>query len=271
MSAEQFDYVTMSVFSRLPGGGNPAGVCSLGQWPLDATMGKLASAIALPVTSFVVEESGGIGLRWFSRSGTAVASMCGHGTLAAAKFVGDRHPEWMSFVFNTSGGSVLVEREESNFAATLPRWESTTTEIPPGLSEALGAIPVEVLDAGRDLIAVYRHDSEVRNLVPDMGALRAFGRRGIIATAPGRDYDCVSRFFCPTFGIGVDEDPVTGSAHCSIAPLWADRLQKTRLRAYQASERGGELVCDVSSTGVRISASVAVAGAGSLVFEGGIF
>jgi predicted PhzF superfamily epimerase YddE/YHI9 len=134
------------------------------------------------------------------------------------------------------------------------------TSADPDLARALGREPIEVYDAGRDTIAVFADESHVRGLVPDMARLRALGRRGFIATAPGRQFDCVSRFFCPSFGIGVDEDPVTGSAHCSIAPLWAARLGKSKLRAYQASSTGGEILCEVTPHTV-------VIGAPAVVFE----
>jgi predicted PhzF superfamily epimerase YddE/YHI9 len=124
---------------------------------------------------------------------------------------------------------------------------------------------VEFHDAGRDMIAVYGTEAEVRALAPDMEKLRALGRRGFIATAPGRDFDCVSRFFCPSFGIGVDEDPVTGSAHCSIAPLWAGKLNKSTLRAWQASAAGGEIRCQVTPESVIIGAPAVLVGPGRIV------
>lgn len=260
MSAREYTYLKVAAFSRFAAGGNPAAVCPLDEWLSDAQLAQVARIIAMPVTSFLVEDHGRFGLRWFTRAGTPVASMCGHGTLAAARLIGDKHPDLSNFVFDTPGGAVHVEREEGGFALTLPRWEASAIARPAGFAEALGAVPAEVLDAGRDLMAVYLNESDVRKLAPNMDALRAFGHRGFIATAPGHDYDCVSRFFCPTFGLGVDEDPVTGSAHCSIAPLWSGRLGKTRLNAYQASERGGELVCDVSPAAVRIHAPVEVVG-----------
>ncbi len=203
-------------------------------------------------------------LRWISMAGTFVQSMCGHGTLAASCVVASEHPEWDSFAFHTSGGLVPVRRDGDMFLLSLPKWPSTPVGVDPALADALGCRPTEVHDAGRDLIAIYPDEEIVRRLAPDMNKLRALGKRGFIASAQGREFDCVSRFFCPSFGIGVDEDPVTGSAHCSIAPLWAQKLGRSRLRAHQASAVGGELLCDVSPDAVTIGAPAVILKRGSI-------
>jgi PhzF family phenazine biosynthesis protein len=260
MSDNIRDYLKVSVFARDLESGNPAAVCGVSEWPDDRELESIARKIAMPVTSFVRDNNGALELRWYTRSGNPVGSMCGHGTLAAAKFVSERNPSLRQFVFKTSAYDVPVERDDDVFTVTLPRWEVRPIEPPAGLGKALGSKPVEVLDGGRDLIAIYSDEDTVRALRPDMEALKAFGRRGVIATAQGRVHDCVSRFFCPTFGLGTDEDPVTGSAYCSIAPFWSRRLGKSRLSAFQASDRGGELFCEILDDGVRISAPVAVQG-----------
>ena len=147
-----------------------------------------------------------------------------------------------------------IERRGESFRLALPRWDSRAREPWPELSSALGLEPLEVLEGGRDTLAVFGSEDEVRALRPDMEQLRQLGHHGFIATAPGLNHDCVSRFFCPTFGLGVDEDPVTGSAHCAIAPLWASRLKKSTLRALQASSSQGELICEVGESTVTITA-----------------
>lgn len=248
------DYLHVSAFTQVPGEGNSAAVCELASWPGDDLLANIARRIALPVTSFLRPVAGSIELRWFSRSGMPVASMCGHGTLAASCVMALARPEEKDFSFRTPGGVVNVQRQGELFQLTLPRWESRPVEVSAELSAALGRTPAQVLDAGRDVIARYATEAEVRNLSPEMPKLLALGRRGFIATAPGTDFDCVSRFFCPSFGLGVDEDPVTGSAHCSIAPLWARLLGKSRLRAFQASTKGGELLCEVLPSAVMIAA-----------------
>lgn len=250
----EVDYLHVSAFTATPGQGNSAAVCQFDQWPADEQLTRIAQGIALPVTACIVRAGDRTELRWLSKAGTYVQSMCGHGTLAASCVMAMQHPEQFAFVFDTPGGPVPVRREGGMFHLALPRWNSTRLPADPRLAQALGREPLEIYDAGRDTIAVFATESEVRELAPDMTRLRALGRRGFIATAAGEAFDCVSRFFCPSFGIGVDEDPVTGSAHCSIAPLWADKLQKSSLRAYQASAAGGEILCQVTPDAVTIGA-----------------
>ncbi len=250
----QIEYLHVSAFTAVPGQGNPAAVCQFDRWPADEELARIAREIALPVTACVVQTGDRTKLRWLSKAGTQIQSMCGHGTLAASCVMVMQNPGWREFVFDTPGGAVPVRRDGSLFFLALPRWESTRIAADAQLAEALGREPLELYDAGRDTIAVFSRESEVRGLTPDMAKLRARGRRGFIATAAGDEFDCVSRFFCPSFGIGTDEDPVTGSAHCSIAPLWAGRLHKTHLRAYQASPAGGEIRCEVTPEAVIIGA-----------------
>ena len=249
------DYLEVSAFTIVPGRGNAAGVCEFAQWPDDDTLSRIARAVALPVTSFIVRRSDRLELRWLTRAGTPVRSMCGHGTLAASFAESLVRPDALEFAFETPGGRVPVHRSSDRYHLALPRWNSKPLRAWPALAEALGGSPVEVLDGGRDAIAVYASEQEVRALTPDMTKLIALGQRGFVATAPGAGYDCVSRFFCPSFGIGVDEDPVTGSAHCAIAPYWAARLGKKTLNAFQASAAGGELTCEVREHSVVIGAS----------------
>ena len=250
------DYLQVSVFTSVPGRGNPAAFCELAAWPSDDELFALSRRIGLPVTSCAVRDRDELELRWLTKEGGYVRSMCGHGTLAAAYGVFRERPELDRFSFKTRGGAVPVIREGERFSMTLPRWEAKAINTLPGLAAALGHAPRRMLVGGRDILAVYDSEDEVRALDPDMQALLQFGKRGIIATAPGRDYDCVSRFFCPSFGIGTDEDPVTGSAHCSIAPYWVKELGKTELRAYQASPIGGDLSCTLLDDGVAIAANV---------------
>ncbi|WP_439590500.1 PhzF family phenazine biosynthesis protein [Hydrogenophaga sp.] len=252
----EIPYVHVSAFTDTPGLGNSAAVCKLNAWLADHELARLAQTIALPVTSFIVDTQRGSELRWLSRSGAFVQSMCGHGTLAAAFFMAMHGHDLEDFSFLTPGGEVPVRKRHKRFFLSLSQWNATPMhEGWLALNEALGATPVEVLAAGRDFLAVFSSEDEVRALNPDVKKLLALGRHGFIATAPGRTHDCVSRFFCPSFGLGVDEDPVTGSAHCSIAPLWAKRLGKPRIMAFQASSAGGELECEVHSQVVTIGAS----------------
>jgi PhzF family phenazine biosynthesis protein len=261
----EVDYLHVSAFTTVPGQGNSAAVCQFDQWPADEQLARIAREIALPVTACIVRMGDRTELRWLSKAGTYVQSMCGHGTLAASCVMAMQHPEESGFEFSTPGGTVPVRCKGGLFFLDLPRWDSTRIPADPQLAEALGRLPLEVYEAGRDTIAVFATESDVRELTPDMTKLRALGRRGFIATAAGERFDCVSRFFCPSFGIGVDEDPVTGSAHCSIAPLWANRLRKSSLRAYQASAVGGEILCDVTADAVTIGAPAVLFTRGRIV------
>jgi PhzF family phenazine biosynthesis protein len=261
----QVDYLHVSAFTHVPGRGNSAAVCQFEAWPSEKELAAIARGIGLPVTACMVRTANGTELKWLSKSGAHVQSLCGHGTLAASCVVAMQNPEITEFVFNTTGGPVPVRREGGMFFLALPRWDSTRIPNDPQLADALGRAPLETYDAGRDTIAVYATDSEVRALQPDMQKLRALGRRGFIVTAGGEEFDCVSRFFCPSFGIGVDEDPVTGSAHCSIAPLWAGKLHKTSLRAWQASAAGGEILCEVAPDAVTIGAPAVLYDRGRIV------
>jgi predicted PhzF superfamily epimerase YddE/YHI9 len=261
----QVDYLHVSAFTSVAGQGNAAAVCQFERWPPDEQLVLIAREIAFPVTACIVAQGSRTELRWLSRAGTCVQSMCGHGTLAASCVMAMRHPGLAAFEFSTPGGPVPVRHERGLFYLSLPRWDSMPLPPDPRLSEVLGREPLEVHDAGRDTLAVFATESQVRALAPDMARLRALGRRGFIATAAGDSYDCVSRFFCPSFGIGVDEDPVTGSAHCSIAPFWAARLGKTKLRAYQASAAGGEVLCEVKPDAVVIGAPAVLCARGRIV------
>lgn len=264
----EVQYLHVSAFTATPGQGNPAAVCQFDRWPADEQLARIARKIALPVTACMVQAPDRIELRWFSMAGTSVQSMCGHGTLAASCVMALQNPQQAGFEFSTPGGPVPVRREGGMFFLDLPRWDSTPIAVDPRLAEALGRQPLEVHDAGRDTIAVFASESEVRGLAPDMARLRALGRRGFIATAAGERFDCVSRFFCPSFGIGVDEDPVTGSAHCAIAPLWAAKLGKSSLRAWQASAAGGEILCEVKPAAVTIGAPAVLFTHGRIAIRG---
>lgn len=234
-------------------------MCRLQAWLSDDILRKIALQTGLPITSFLVREGNAERLRWFAREGNEVQSLCGHGTVAAAHVCLRLEQEAPSTVaFQTRAGLLVATREGGAVAIDFPRWTITRCDPPPGLADALGLAAQEYWTAGRDYLAVYANEAEVRSLRPDFERLLTLGRHGFIATGPGLSHDCVSRFFCPSFGIGENEDPVTGSAHCSIAPLWAERLGKQEIRAYQASGRSGDLACRVKPDAVRISARAAI-------------
>jgi PhzF family phenazine biosynthesis protein len=229
--------------------GNPAAVCPLESWLPDALLQAIAQENNLSETAFFVPEGAGYRLRWFTPA--AEVDLCGHATLASASVLyeqlGYSAPE---IRFATRSGLLVVARAgEGNRAGlrmTFPATMPVACDAPAELEAGLGRQPLEVL-AGFDYVAVYGSEEEVRELQPDFGVLAKVPLRGVIATAPGsesaRPVDFVSRFFCPR--LGMNEDPVTGSAHCELAPYWGTRLGKTLLQARQVSQRGGSVRCEL--------------------------
>ena len=227
--------------------GNPAAVCPLETWLPDELMQSIALENNLSETAFLVREGARFGLRWFTP--TTEVDLCGHATLASAHVVleelghgGDE------VVFDSRSGELRVARDGERLVMDFPARRGVPCETPQALIAALeGPAPVEVLGAPYWLVA-YEDEATVRALTPDMGALSRLDP--VLVTAPGTDVDFVSRFFAPS--CGVDEDPVTGSAHCTSAPYWAGKLGKERLRARQISRRGGEVECEVRGERVLI-------------------
>jgi PhzF family phenazine biosynthesis protein len=240
--------VQVDAFTDRPFAGNPAGVCPL-TGPADAGwMQRVAAELNLSETAFPrpVEDAGAdYELRWFTPA--VEVALCGHATLGAAHVLyetgavpGDRPIRYRTLY----SGVLTVRREGGLLAMDFPAVPPARIDPPAGLAEALGAEP---LWTGRndqnDVLALLPDAAAVRALRPDQHALGRIDARGICVTAPGDDHDFVSRFFAPR--VGVPEDPVTGSAHCMLAPYWAERLGRTDLVAYQASARGGEVAVSV--------------------------
>jgi len=233
--------------------GNPAGVCPLAAWLPDATLQNIAAENNLSETAFVVARGADYDLRWFTP--TTEVDLCGHATLAAAfvlfterGFTGDK------IRFHSRSGPLSVSREGDVLTLDFPSRPAAPCATPEALRRGLGATPAEARKA-RDFLAVFASEVEVRALKPDFAALRTLDCLGIIATAPGVDCDFVSRFFAPVAGI--DEDPATGSSHCTLIPYWAQRLGKTKLFARQVSARGGEMFCNLAGDRVQIGGRAA--------------
>ncbi len=241
--------------------GNPAAVVPLDRWLDERTMQSIAGENNLSETAFFVREGGGFRIRWFTPE--AEVKLCGHATLASAHVLFEKvEPGRNAVEFASQSGPLHVVRDGDRLVLDFPAWTPEPAPPPAGLREALGAAPAETYRATTDWLLVFENEAAVRALVPDFGALARVDARGIIATAPGTDVDFVSRFFAPR--VGVNEDPVTGSAHCGLTPYWAKRLGRTSLRARQISKRGGELECELAGDRVRI------AGRASLYLEGSI-
>jgi PhzF family phenazine biosynthesis protein len=230
--------------------GNPAAVCPLESWLPDAQMQAIAAENNLADTAFFVRNGSGYQLRWFTP--LVEVELCGHATLASAFVIlNDLMPGERSVSFETKGGTLTVTREGDLYSLDFPsRPPKPCDKVYPSLLAALGGKPETVL-AARDYVVVYGSEAEVRSLQPDMQALMTIDRFAVIATAPGRGADFVSRFFAPAQG--VPEDPVTGSAHCTLIPYWSRRLGKKKLHAHQVSARGGELWCEDRGERVTIS------------------
>jgi len=243
------DAFTAVVFS-----GNPAAVVPLESWLPDETLQGIAAENNLAETAFIVGGGGRYEIRWMTP--TNEVDLCGHATLASGWVVFNvLEPGGSAVTFDSKSGPLSVTRDGALLALDFPaRPPQPANEVLAALTAALGRAPREVWSA-RDYMAVYDHEDDVRGLRPDLARVAALERFAVIATAPGREHDFISRFFAPAQG--VPEDPVTGSSHCTLIPYWSRRLGKTRLRAFQASRRGGELVCEDLGDRVRIAGRAA--------------
>lgn len=230
--------------------GNPAAVLPLEKFPPDPVMQAIAAENNLAETAFLVRDGDDYRLRWFTP--LVEVPLCGHATLASAAVVMERlEPARTSVLFQSASGPLLVRRSVTGYVMDLPGRPSQPIPPPAGLHEALGVTPIEVLGNVFNYMAVLESAGQVRKLAPDMPALARLDRPGVIVTARGEEgYDFVSRYFAPAKGIA--EDPVTGAAHCMLAPYWAEQLGKTSFRAYQASRRGGEVVCRLARDRVEL-------------------
>ena len=235
--------------------GNPAAVVVLGDefWD-DATMQRVAAENNLAETAFLVTAGSQRRLRWFTP--TVEVPLCGHATLATGAVVLDRlEPQLNEVVFDSASGPLTVARSGNGYSMDLPAREASPTTPPDGLADALRERPDAVLQNEHNYLAVFDAAAKVRGLTPDMTEVARLDRLGVIVTAPGDSgFDFVSRYFAPAKGI--PEDPVTGAAHCMLAPYWATRLNKTTFRAYQASPRGGEIGCTLTQGRVRLHGCV---------------
>lgn len=243
-------------FSRTVFGGNPAAVCPLPAWLPDAQMQSIALENNLSETAFLVGNNGTYDLRWFTP--TREVDLCGHATLASA-YVVCTYLEAASkqVAFSTRSGILNVRRDGDLFVMDFPARPNETVAAPPALAQSLGAVPREIYWSVDRFMAVFDSEKDVRALAPDFSRMATLsGSIGVIVTAKGSgETDFVSRFFAPQSGI--PEDPVTGSAHCTLIPFWSQRLGKTRLYARQVSARGGELFCELHGARVDIAGYVA--------------
>jgi len=240
----------LDAFSGRLFAGNPAAVCPLARWLPDATMQTIAAENNLSETAFLVPEGADFGLRWFTP--TVEVDLCGHATLASGKVVFERlRPGSAAVRFHTKSGALGVAKKGDWLELDFPARPAKPCDAPAVLLDALGGNPREVQKGVRDYLVVYGSEAEVLALRPEFAALATLDGASVIVTAEGDEADFVSRFFAPSHG--VDEDPVTGSAHCVLTPYWAERLGKRTLDARQVSKRGGVLRCELRGERVGIA------------------
>ncbi|MFA5504564.1 MAG: PhzF family phenazine biosynthesis protein [Vulcanimicrobiota bacterium] len=243
----------IDAFTPTPFGGNPAAVCLLTSTLEDEVMQQLAAEFGLSETAFLWPEREGFRLRWFTP--TREVRLCGHATVAAATALWSQDQELTDLTFFTVSGTLEARQVSGKVQLTFPSRSPAKFPIPQGLVEALGIAPDKVQWCGRDeddYLLLLPSEEDIRSLNPDFQALREIETRGTIVTARSStpEIDFVSRFFAPQ--VGVDEDPVTGSAHCCLAAFWAEPLNKRIFQARQLSPRGGQLEVELARDRVHL-------------------
>ena len=255
----------VDAFTDKPFTGNPAVVCILPEAREESWMLKVAREMNVSETAFLVKQSDGYNLRWFTPS--VEIDLCGHATLASAHVLweeGHLRPRAQAR-FHTRSGLLTADRHGNWIELDFPAVLESAAEAPEGLAAALGATPKYVGKNKFDYLIELESEETVRQLAPDFTSLRKLPVRGLIVTsrASTAGFDFVSRFFAP--GSGVDEDPVTGSAHCCLGPYWAKKLGKTEFLAYQASARGGVVRVKVLGERIKLSGQAVTVRRGELI------
>lgn len=242
----QIDAFTDKVFS-----GNPAAVCILDEWLPDALMQNIGAENNLAETAFLVKRDQNYEIRWFTP--TLEVALCGHATLASAHvlFNHEDHPGDTIHFFSPHSGELSVTKNGDFLTLDFPADILKKIDAPQEILDAMNISPQEVFQGRTDYMLIYKNQGEIEQINPNMALLKKFKARGIIITAPGDLVDFVSRFFAP--GSGIDEDPVTGSAHTTLTPYWSKKLNTIKLDAKQLSIRGGDLVCELVDQRVRIT------------------
>jgi PhzF family phenazine biosynthesis protein len=255
--------VQVDAFTSRAFAGNPAAVCVLPTAPEEAWMRDVAREMNLSETAFLVPNGDGFHLRWFTPA--VEVPLCGHATLASAHVLWqDGHlPQGQTARFHTRSGLLTAVQKDGWIEMDFPAVPCAPVEAPPELLSALGLHAVYVGQNKMDYLIEADSEATLRGLKPDHSTLRKLPVRGIIVTSRSSNYDFVSRFFAP--GSGIDEDPVTGSAHCALGPYWAAKLGKTSFRAFQASARGGEVRVQVHGDRVLLSGQAVTVMHGELI------
>lgn len=245
----KLDIYQVDAFSDEVFSGNPAAVIPLTEWLPSEVMQKIANENNLSETAFFVKDDDFYDLKWFTPE--TEVDLCGHATLAAGHVLFS-HLDFnkTTVPFQSNSGLLFVTKFGENLNLNFPQTPITPHESTVNWGSILGLPPVEVMEAGPDILTIYDTQEDIEALAPNFEALKKVTKRGLIATAKGKKSDFVSRFFGPA--VGINEDPVTGSAHTALIPYWSARLGKKSLRAKQLSKRGGTLYCQLIEKGNRV-------------------
>jgi PhzF family phenazine biosynthesis protein len=230
--------------------GNPAAVVPLNEWLPDGIMQQISAENNLSETAFFIPEGDHFHIRWFTPK--AEVNLCGHATLATAHVLfNELNFQKNQLVFNSKSGLLTVEKIGNKLQLDFPADLAQPVKSVSVFAEALGFGPIATFKGRTDYLLLFDSEEIIRNMNPNFYLLKQTDARGIIVTAKGNKVDFVSRFFAP--GVGIDEDPVTGSAHTTLVPFWSEKLNKTEFTALQLSERGGELWCSLVGNRVLIA------------------
>ncbi len=247
---EQIKLYQIDTFTKNPFKGNPAGVCPLEEWLTDETMQNIAFENNLPETAFYVKKGSLLEIRWFSP--TVEVDLCGHATLACAFVEFERSKvKTDTIIFHSKSGELSVRRKDNLLTLDFPVDEFSKINLTTELTTPFNYNPIEAYKGSTDIMLVFSNEEEIENMKPILAEVAKINARGVIVTARGKEFDFVSRFFAPQSGI--NEDPVTGSAHTALIPYWSNVLGKKVMKAWQLSERGGELLCELDGDRVKIS------------------
>jgi PhzF family phenazine biosynthesis protein len=249
--AEKIKIFQIDAFTDKVFGGNPAAVCVLDQWLPDEVMQNISAENNLSETAFAVKRELDYEIRWFTP--TTEVALCGHATLASAHVLFNffEHPDNTINFFSRHSGALSVIKKGEFLTLDFPSDKIKQVAAPQEILHAFSTQPLETYQGKTDFLLLFKSQKEIEQAQPDMAILKKSKARGIMITAPGEEVDFVSRFFAP--GSGVDEDPVTGSAHTTLTPFWSKRLNKKSLQAKQLSLRGGDLLCKYLGDRVNIT------------------
>ena len=242
----QVDAFTSDMFR-----GNPAAVVILDEWLAEGIMQLIAAENNLAETAFLVPHNSGYQIRWFTP--LVEVDLCGHATLASAHVLFNHLGYSKNEIefYTNERGDLSVSKNGDQLSLDFPSDKLTETILNENIKRAIGKETILTYRGLNDYLLIYENQKEIENISPDFDVLKKTDARGIIVSAPGDEVDFVSRFFAPA--VGINEDPLTGSAHTTLTPYWSKRLKKNTLLAKQISERGGELECEMKGDRVRIS------------------